>query len=359
MAQQDNISLDEAIKRYAWHEPFSMLVDELRQQYPESFAGARIMDDGRSWIAFASDVPSGALGKLADLTDALGQFGQKVELIENRGFTEEALDEAVIDAHQMAMQRQAFVENVSTGADIASGLITVELELARTARGTAEAEALVSEIERKVVSPAMEVRVRIVDEVLAGNDRNLYGGNMLAWSDGGSLACTSGFSVTFGSVRGLATAGHCDDTPFYSVSGADVPLYLWAEYESDYGDFEWLVSGEYHADDFFSGPYDSYLRDVSGVGFPTTGQNICRNGAKTGKFCDKVYSLNHCLNGSCRLALSENNTSQGGDSGGPWFYGNTAYGIHKGYKWWNFKSRSAFSLASYIDEALGVYIATS
>jgi streptogrisin C len=54
-----------------------------------------------------------------------------------------------------------------------------------------------------------------------------------------------------------------------------------------------------------------------------------------------------------------NHYGQGEDSGGPWFYGNTAYGLHQGWKWWKFQERDMFTPVTYIDNALGIYVATT
>ena len=49
--------------------------------------------------------------------------------------------------------------------------------------------------------------------------------------------------------------------------------------------------------------------------------------------------------------------SQGGDSGAPVYWGNTAYGLHQGVMY-DPTSREVFSQATRIDNALNVYIAT-
>lgn len=55
---------------------------------------------------------------------------------------------------------------------------------------------------------------------------------------------------------------------------------------------------------------------------------------------------------ACRLVRTDSDISDGGDSGGPWYYGNTAYGIHWGVFGTWLGDRSAFSRAAYVDEAL-------
>jgi hypothetical protein len=55
-----------------------------------------------------------------------------------------------------------------------------------------------------------------------------------------------------------------------------------------------------------------------------------------------------------RVVSMKSHVTAGGDSGGPWFSGNTLYGVHTGSHVAWFKQRSLFSQARYIDEALGV-----
>ncbi|MBW3606415.1 MAG: S1 family peptidase [Actinobacteria bacterium] len=57
-----------------------------------------------------------------------------------------------------------------------------------------------------------------------------------------------------------------------------------------------------------------------------------------------------------RLAAMHNDNAEKGDSGGPWFWGNSAIGIHQGAKTIWSKSRDVFSQARYLDDALGVTV---
>lgn len=64
---------------------------------------------------------------------------------------------------------------------------------------------------------------------------------------------------------------------------------------------------------------------------------------------------------ACNLVQMDAETVVVGDSGGPFFYGNTAYGLAWGYVYdpiWPF-GRDLFSRADRIDDALGVYINTT
>jgi hypothetical protein len=128
------------------------------------------------------------------------------------------------------------------------------------------------------------------------------------------------------------------------------------EHQGAWGDVQWHTSSEDEVDDFWY----SYTagRDVTAQGNPVVGQEICKFGRTTGGTCDKVRQLNSCRGDICRLAMMENRKADGGDSGGPWFVGTVAYGIHSGYTTSSLKKRDQFTPNTYLDEALNVYLQT-
>lgn len=68
-----------------------------------------------------------------------------------------------------------------------------------------------------------------------------------------------------------------------------------------------------------------------------------------------------CNGSACNLVEMGERSAAGGDSGGPVYWGNTAYGLHQGGIYdpvWSF-DRDVFARADRIDNALGIYIATS
>jgi hypothetical protein len=48
VADDEGISLDEAVRRYGWQDKFARGVTELQEKYPASFSSARMGIDGRS-----------------------------------------------------------------------------------------------------------------------------------------------------------------------------------------------------------------------------------------------------------------------------------------------------------------------
>lgn len=45
-----------------------------------------------------------------------------------------------------------------------------------------------------------------------------------------------------------------------------------------------------------------------------------------------MYKLNQCRGICCGQAMTHRQKAANGDSGGPWYWGTTGYGVHFGYK---------------------------
>lgn len=170
---------------------------------------------------------------------------------------------------------------------------------------------------------------------------------------------------SYGTTR-IATAGHCPDNSntFENYSGgSEVKMYFaGGRTGGAYGDFQWHTVNGTEVDDFY---YDrGKARDVAAVANPIMDQTICRYGQVTRAACADVQDLSACATWeqggrtyeACRLVRTDNDISDNGDSGGPWYWGTTAYGIHWGTFGTWLGDRSAFSRATYIDEAIGVQI---
>lgn len=173
------------------------------------------------------------------------------------------------------------------------------------------------------------------------------GGGTLATSTG-ALACTTGFSARddAGTV-GAVTAGHCGNSYYYKApDGSNYLMNVTASKYDQFNadtDFQWMVAnhttlGEFYADG------SSTPRAVTGQRLQSStsaGNYICHYGRYTGQSCGEVTSTafaptyNGGCNGSACNAVfvkvqGPDLKCWGGDSGGPWFAWNTAFGIHSG-----------------------------
>ena len=359
IADQSGMSFQAAIDRYAWNDNFALAVAGVREAFPKDFAGAEIVDADHAWIGFAARPPEAA----RELIDAFGKaHGVTVDVRPSLGFNELDL-QAAIEAAHFAVLGTPGVSDALTTYDFGSGqiVITVVLDDAVPSSMVDDlrliAERSLSDATGAGIVDYITVSVaRSITPVVGGDESSSehLGGEALS-------TCTSGFGTkTSSGVRGIATAGHCGN----SQSDDGFALTFKDDYEGTHGDFQWHTGPKPERDDFYSGNSSSTevnRRDVSSVGSPVVGQSLCRNGKTSHKDCQEVRKLNVCSGSVCNLVEMGAHLSAGGDSGGPVFWGNTAYGIHKGYVYdpfWPF-DREVFSRADRIDNALGVFIATS
>jgi streptogrisin C len=350
-AKQEGIPLDVVIERYAWQRSFAMLVTSLRKKYPSEFAGAKIESGGNPWIAFRAGVPLAAARMVAEASGLMfGKRTMKVDVIEDRGFSEAGLDARLSAAHFAALERSDLVANASSGYDIETGAITVDIEPVESVSSQAEKEALVASLINDRPGAFEGVTIRVVDSIFGEKTSTIYGGSALS-------TCTSAFAAYRGGTRGMLTAGHCPDDQW----DGSVQLFTTVSYEGAYGDFQFAWSYATESDDFYAGSTVSWQydrRDLAATGSPVTGMILCRNGKSSYQQCDTVYQLSRCAWRACHLTLMHHSYNISGDSGGPYYYGNTGYGVLQGWMWWGSK-RDTFSQVQYLDEAIGATVATS
>lgn len=360
IAQQEGISTGDAIERYGWNDNFSMAVDKIRQLHPGSFSGADIVSSNLATVSFKESIPDGVEDVMRDF--ALAAPSVEVRLRDNVGYSESEIVKAIEEVHYSTLTSQ-YVDDVVTFFD--SEKLSIRSSIRAVKKDQATREVLIQDADDVLRDLGMQSRgitIEIVyasEDSVGGNDGNLHhhGGEALS-------NCTSGFGIrtttsTSGS-RGISTAGHCDDKQnddSYSLSFKE-------GHEGTYGDFQWHIGAAVTLDDFYAGSStvtETTLRDVASVGSPVVGQMLCKNGKTNHRSCQEVRKLYICKGIVCNLVQMESRLAAPGDSGGPIYYGNTAYGLHHG---WMYDpnsphDRDLFSRADLIDDALGIFIATN
>lgn len=134
--------------------------------------------------------------------------------------------------------------------------------------------------------------------------------------------CTSGFSVKNSSgTKGITTAGHCRNSQQYH--GVNLPLV--DEVWSDPYDIQWHTAPGFTVRNLvFDG---TYARPIYGVKFrasQSVGEWVCKYGKTTHYGCGQIVLTNfQGVNVAVDIPVDN------GDSGGPWFWYNTAYGTTK------------------------------
>lgn len=163
-------------------------------------------------------------------------------------------------------------------------------------------------------------------ESLSVDEEDIFGGLPLT-------TCTSGFGVVnIYSVRGITTAGHCNDSQSYD---GDALTYV-TGLDSTYYDIQWHTPPVgYSVTNEIQYNTDLYRQITATLsrGDQSIGMYVAKYGKTTGRTAGHISSKTYQPRGNSATFIRVNNTwgndlSQSGDSGGPWYDGNTAYGSH-------------------------------
>lgn len=343
IAEMENLSLDEAIDRYAWQTQFIQVADKLEEKYPDTFAGAVFEKDGSgAWFAFKHDIPKDAISAVNELPATIKLYGQ-------RGFSEMELKSKLDLVHYNTLMHDGVID-VHSYYDIDTGYITIEAQ-PKEVLSTVEKSIIKSEIQKKhSQNNLINIKINFVDEIDGGEDRSTMRGG--AYLD----TCTTGFTVRSNTGVAVTTAHHCSGgTRVYEnhFSGTSI-LSRITSHAGIYGDLAVYSNPSMSAIPFFYSNYNMG-RYTEGMGSPRVGINVCKFGKKSGTSCDKVYRLNTARGSYSGMAATENRRADRGDSGGPWYYGNAAFGVHSGRATIGSSLRDQFSLVSNIPSALRGY----
>lgn len=210
---------------------------------------------------------------------------------------------------------------VDVKANSAKLNVTDEARLGRALRSAS--------VEIPAAAQVVEVRE------LAAPAINIFAGVRLVNNAGGY--CTSGFSVydRYGN-RGVTTAAHCNNALSY---GGRALTYVNERYGGSY-DIQWHYRRDLTVQPrFFTGPGTRPVEGSKGRSAQQVGEYVCKYGQRTGYGCANIMGKGFDLS----YIPNSNNTFIGvyrkkpadpiilpGDSGGPWFLVNDAYGITSG-----------------------------
>jgi streptogrisin C len=347
-------TLQQAVAHRAISDRFGRIQEELATDRPGLYAGAELsaVPDGAPTLYIKGPADE-FVWRLVD------SAGFSIQVIEGRPFSWRELE-----ARSIGLNRRLAglgFRDIVTSFDESTS--TVEAVVRRVpAMAAVRADQVLASLPAEFRSG---VRVELVDEDIA-IDEHAYGGMWVR--DDGVNECTSGWAVTNGVTTGVTTAGHCDGINEIVEPGVGVhALTHQAEHRGQWGDVEWKTSTHIEPDDFYASAND--IRDVASVeprANITVGEAICVYGRSSNSldcshtvFRTSISCTNSGVFNDRLVAMNAKNTTIGGDSGGGWSFGLTAYGSHKGGCTVDNVLRNVFSVADLYDEALGVTVRTN
>ena len=171
---------------------------------------------------------------------------------------------------------------------------------------------------------------------LSRNTTDLYGG--LTLTSPSDIDCTSGFSVKHSDgSRGITTAAHCENDREFNGTDLDfVQGILGGKH-----DVQWHEAPGFTLRNLvYDGSGNRYVYGTESVNDQTVGEYVCKYGIATGFDCGDIVTISFQPTDQtgCSIPCSFSATfirvhkdgvdlADSRDSGGPWFRGNTAYGI--------------------------------
>lgn len=308
------ISFEDAQDRFAGQELFAAAVDRIRLEDPMRFSVAHWTGGSESQARIFF------VGQPAKATmDLIAALPIKTEV----DITGIAPETDLVSAQAIARQKVAALPGVAAADSVVddySGRILVRYELL-PGFFSPDFTAVFDLISKQVSLQAADAIDIELAPVPKSREAAIVGGNPIG-------LCTAAFTVTSNGVRGVTTAGHCANST-YTYGGLSAPYQNQAAPAS--GDLQW------HS---LNGTITNKIRYTSGGGErsvtsasnPVTGSAICYWGKTTGNRCGTVTAINYCdSSGYCLLFRYGPSTVEPGDSGGPWYYGNVAKGVTRGY----------------------------
>lgn len=300
-ADHYGVTLDEATRRLALGPEISKLQSKLRLNEPKSFAGlwiehtpeyrvvVQFTDNGNETIR--PHIRSGSLGRMVEVRMA-------------------DLSEATLIKSQQNAVR--ITDNLGIDKDS-----SVDIRNNRVEFNVLDKSDLFSQLDSRGVSLPAGVSVVQVAS-LSNPTADIFGGKTLVPQGNSPEDCTSGFSVTDGTDEGVTTAGHCENKMSYNGTNLN-----WKS-ESDQGpyDIQWHSTPSFTVRNLvYDGSNNRYILDEELRADQYVGQNVCMYGITSGGDCGEILSTTFDL-----VNVKTDIIVAGGDSGGPFFWNNTAFG---------------------------------
>jgi hypothetical protein len=323
-----DIGLDEAVRRLRLQSAIGILASELAARERATFGGIWIQHEP-SFLVIAQFTQKGGQNLESYLrSEAMEELAPMVERRTVR------LPLRRLEAIQAAASRAA--RRAGLKADSQINVADNRVELLTTSPGEAIA-AIAAESKTSGEAAALDLpaNVRVIEiDHPSRPFEYVYGG--VAITD-----CTAGFTVQDGNgTLGISTAGHCPDVQAFNLRA--LPYQAGAFYGSI--DAQWHTAPDliptnrvYDGQSDATTPGYRLITSYKTRSQQVVGEFVCKFGITSGYTCGTIssttYTPAYMAGGPSNFVVVDNpNQEQGlpGDSGGPWFSGETAYGTMSG-----------------------------
>lgn len=349
LADVEQSTLEAAVARHSGGEEFSKLRDEIEEIAPDLFSSSEWME-GYGRINIKGKASS-------EIIRLIEEAPVKVDLVEGLLYNRSEIHRAA-EGFAEKLPPKGSVEVYESTGDIVVRMAPEVAPLSDSVIGS-----LQQDLPRGVELSFQELPASM-DEFMF-EDQQLRGGAVIngnGFDDDGCLASFVLRNVQNIAVTRVGTARHCIDnsttalftlhtiddntTTTLTVQGLGSPSLMDIGLLSHGG---WGRQGTFYAD-------WNIKRGVYGrSGLPGIGDQICHFRKVNGTQCSTVHMHYYAsgTNASTLRVVAAHAISEPGDSGGPWFHGSTAKGVHMGkYRYNDTVWLSAFTPA-YLYQNMG------
>lgn len=326
-ATQFKVSPPEALRRLKAQQSSVSTTDAIAREFADRVAGISIehVPDYRIIVLLTGSQP--VADRSVDGVPIVFKTGAKAT---------RAAAVAAIRQH-LADLRDELPGTRGAGYDQRSGAIVLLIS-------PADAISLGAEVIRERAETLTGVPVRVVTDALVDSNMGIDGGGRVEGVN--SLThrrnrCTTAFVVTNGEVNAITTAAHCPDQLTYvDEDGKSETLPMIGSWGAAYRDIQINGSADSPEPLFYSNREDGSLREVEtwrNVASTRAGDFVCHYGESSGYSCATVELTDYAPPGelcggpcSATWVTVKGPSCIPGDSGGPVFSGDVAFGIAKG-----------------------------
>lgn len=360
-ANEEGLEYENVLDAHRGIGEFSELVTDLEARFPDDYVRSGLSgadDAGDFWIQVTAKPGQRLLDRLRSLpVDVEVEYGAPASSRELAALTA-ALTKATAE-------RSDVIQSSSTAYNPETHVVTLEY----TPRPGVTATDTADEVARSSIVHAagtFEGDLLPVDVVLDRQaaatpsvlEARVQGGRTLRLRASNRRECTAGFTARRNGRRGVLTARHCRNRLRYVRKRNVLARARQTSYRAV--DVQWHRTLRRHRTNkqFRATGYKaSDDRIVRAVRNAPRRSTVCHWGFGTGYDCSSVTRTDQCLTvggrRKCGVDFTRDDVSAGGDSGGPWFLGTTARGIHLGARPGN---RSYFTRISRVYQHLGAKV---
>ena len=175
IANQEGITLDESIARYAWRDDFSRIVTAMEADDPDSVVDAGKTGESSAWIKFSGSISGNARNAIDKFKPENPHVTVSLRTGKDPGFTKREAEEAVIGAHFAVMEEDGVQDSVTYyDSDAIEIVVTVQMATPPSGEKLSSleeaAERGAAEATKPDITDSLAILLSVVQHDLSGTD---------------------------------------------------------------------------------------------------------------------------------------------------------------------------------------------